>query len=67
MDEKWGALDPIDLMEEKWGAHNYFFHLDGCKLGSKRIGWLHGFLSRFGSAMCVDLIVCGKCGDRWSD
>ena len=25
MDEKWGALDPIDLMEEKWGAHNLFF------------------------------------------
>jgi hypothetical protein len=40
------------LMDEKWGAHDSFFlssciDLDGCKLGSNRIAWLHGFLSRF--------------------
>ena len=23
--EKWGALDPISLMNEKWGAHDSFF------------------------------------------
>ncbi len=50
----------IYLMDEKWGAPNSFLYLDGCKLGSKHIGWLHG------SAMCVDLIVCEKCGERWN-
>jgi hypothetical protein len=23
--EKWGAFDPISLMDEKWGAHDPFF------------------------------------------